>query len=86
MDALGDHLHLRHARAALASAPQRRATRDASALVWFEPALDAYNASTEQTELQPMAVGELRILWSLSTEELVVESDQFGLRRKALRK
>jgi hypothetical protein len=59
---------------------------DASALVWFEPALDAYNTSPRETEQHAMGVGALRILRPLHTEELVVEDDQFGLRRKALRK
>jgi hypothetical protein len=69
-------------------APSRQLadTHDASALVWFELALDAYNASPAETELQSMAVGALRILRPLPTEELVVEGHQFGLQRKALRK
>jgi hypothetical protein len=60
--------------------------RDASALIWFEPALDAYNASPAETEQHKMGVGALRILRPLHTEELVVEDNQFGLRRKTLRK
>jgi hypothetical protein len=60
--------------------------RDASALLWFEQTLDAHNTSPAETELQAMAVGTLRILRPLPTEELVVEAGQFGLRRKTLRK
>jgi hypothetical protein len=63
----------------------RADARDASALVWFEPALDAYNASPAETELQPMAVGALRILRPLPAEELVVEEGRFGLQQKSPR-
>jgi hypothetical protein len=68
------------------SPQQREAARDASALIWFEPALDEYNTSPAETELQPMAVGTLRILRPLPTEELVVDGDGFGLRSKTPRK
>jgi hypothetical protein len=64
---------------------QRAAVRDASALVWFEQTIDPYNTSPAETELQPMDVGELRILRPLPTEELVVEGDGFGLRRRTPR-
>jgi hypothetical protein len=66
--------------------PQHPEARDASALVWFEPTLDAYNASPADTEVHTMAVGALRILRPLPTEELVVEDAGLGLQRKSLRK
>ena len=74
--------------AALAIPPQQHPdASDASALVWFEPALDPYNTSPDATEQQSMGVGALRILRPLpNIEELVVESDRFGLRRKTPRK
>jgi hypothetical protein len=74
-----------HTALAIASVPRVDA-RDASALVWFEPTLDAYNASPAETELHTMAVGALRILRPLPTEELIVDGQKFGLQRKALRK
>jgi hypothetical protein len=61
---------------------QREAVHNAAALVWFEQVLDPYNASPAATELQPMVVGELRILRPLPSEELLVDGDRFGLRKK----
>jgi Dolichyl-phosphate-mannose-protein mannosyltransferase len=68
------------------SPQQRAAARNAAALVWFEPALDTYNTSDSEIELQPMTVGALRILRPLPAEELVVDGAGFGLQGKTPRK
>jgi hypothetical protein len=72
--------------AALDGVQQRAAVRNTAALVWFEQTIDVYNTSPTKTELQPMAVGELRILRPLPTEELVMDGEKFGLQLRTLQK
>src|SRR5262245_32541067 len=73
-------------RAAEMPTDQGPTTQDTAALIWFEQALDAYNTSPSETELQPMVVGALRILRPQPAEELVVDNQGFGLRVKPPRK
>jgi hypothetical protein len=68
----GDQAQLMHAQGA--------ALQQATTLVWFEAALDRYNRSPGATELQPMALGTLRILRDHASAPPFAERHAFGLR------
>jgi hypothetical protein len=52
----------------------------ATTLLWFEPALDRYNRSPDATEIQPMALGTLRILRPSPNTAAFADRYGFGLR------
>ncbi len=62
------------------SQEQQAALQHATALVWFEPALDRHNRSPDATESQPMALGTLRILRPQPGTAAFADRDGFGLK------